>query len=143
MTRVIDSNILIYAFNKSSDFYETSKKLIKTLIKNGELGICTISLIEFFQVTTNHKKFSNPLETKDAQIIISSLNESQQIETLDITKEIIDSAFETIVEYGIHGYDIYDHIIAESCKFYNVKELYTFNVKDFKRYKYLKVIKPL
>lgn len=142
MTRAIDSNILIYAFNETSEFQKDSKKLIKSLIKNNELGISIISLIEFFQVITNLKKFVKPLTIIDAQLIINSFMNSESVEILDINNDIINEAFKTMTKFRIQGYDIYDHIIAESCKYFNIKEFYTMNEKDFAKYKYFNTINP-
>ena len=138
----IDSNILIYAFNESSEFNRQAKNIIKKKIFLEKIAICDISLVEFFQVITDKKRLETSLNTEAAQIIIKTITENDCFKVLYTNREIYNNIFETTNKFSIEKYEIYDHIIACTCKFYNITELITMNVKDFKKYKFLKLTNP-
>ena len=138
----IDSNILIYAFNEASEFNKQAKNIIKNKIHFGKIAICDISLVEFFQIITDKKRLEKSLNTDTAQKIIQTITENECFKVLYTNNEIYSNIFETVSKYNIEKYEIYDHIIAYTCKFYNINELITMNVKDFKKYKFLKLTNP-
>ena len=139
----IDSNILIYAFNtENEEFHLRSQKLLKEIMYPGKLAICDTSLIEFFQVLTDKRRLNEPYNVKKAQSAIDFFLNIERCKVLYTNKEIYDEAFKALNKYSIKKYDIYDHIIAFTCRYNNIKELYTVNVKDFKKYDFLNVVNP-
>ncbi len=138
----IDSNILIYAFNIDSKFYEKAKNVLAKEVKDNGIAICDISLIEFFQVITNKNKLEKALTSEEAKKIIQDIIKNRDIKILYTNSEIIHQSFSTVDKYKIEKYIIYDHIIANICKYYSIKNLYSVNIKDFKKYKFLKTVMP-
>ena len=138
----IDSNILIYSFNTDSKYYKKARNFIKKYISDDGLAITDISLIEFFQISTNNKIVENPLSAEEANKIIQDIFNDPRIKLLDTNIDVLQYVFETSQYYNITKYEIYDHIIANLCRFYNIKYFYTVNTKDFVKYDYLKVINP-
>jgi predicted nucleic acid-binding protein len=142
MSNCIDSNILIYAFERSSEYFEKSKNLLFDLSNKGKLYICDVSLIEFFQVITNSKKFSKPLSPKEALSIIHEIVYGDSFIILYSNEEILKNAFQNILEYKVIKYGIYDHLIAMILKNNNISDFFTVNDKDFRKYNFLNVINP-
>jgi predicted nucleic acid-binding protein len=140
MKNCIDSNILIYAFDKNSNYREKSKKLLSDFTDNGKIFICDISLIEFYQVITNNKKFIRSLLPEEAKNIIDEIINGDSFCVLYTTEEIIKQSFKNIPDYEIIRYNIYDHIIAMNLKNNEISNFYTANEKDFKKYEFLNVI---
>jgi predicted nucleic acid-binding protein len=142
MLTCIDTNILIYAFDKNSIYYEKCISILKTLSNNKELCICDISLIEFFQVITNSKKFAKPISPEDTQKIILGILADDNIKILYSEPKILKLAFENINNYKIIKYEIYDLLIAMNLKLNNLTTFLTLNIEDFKKYEFLEVINP-
>jgi len=57
---------------------------------------------------------------------------------LDI--DIISSACKYIEKYGVKRYNIYDHLLAYSMKFYGIEKIVTLNKTDFRKYDFIKEI---
>ena len=138
----IDSIILIYAFNVVSEFNTQAKDLIKKKILNEKIAICDTSLVEFFQVITNKKRLQKSLSTDKAQKIIQTITDNESFEVLYSNAKIYNNVFNSANRYGIEKFEIYDHIIACTCEFYNITELFTMNAKDFKKYSFLQITNP-
>jgi predicted nucleic acid-binding protein len=142
MTICIDSNILIYAFNTESKYYNQSQNFLEKHIQSGGIAISDISVIEFYQIITNNKILDNPLTEHESNKIIQDLLNDPRIDLLQLDISILKHVFKTAARYEIRKYEIYDHIIANLCKFNNIKKFYTVNTKDFQKYKYLDIINP-
>ena len=143
MTVAIDSNILIYAHNIDSIYYEKSRKLLFDLKKEEKIGISSISLIEFYQVTTDKNKIEKEYTEKQCRDIINSMQNDSNIEILEYNDTILFNSLKTVNKYHINSYDIYDHLIAYTARYYNIENIYTANSKDFKKYNFLNVYNPI
>ena len=97
----IDSNILIYAFNIDSKFYEKAKNVLAKEVKDNGIAICDISLIEFFQVITNKNKLEKALTSEEAKKIIQDIIKNRDIKILYTNSEIIHQSFSTVDKYKI------------------------------------------
>jgi len=139
----IDSNILIHAFNVSSDLNKKASLFISEKIKSQKISICDISLIEFFQIVTNKNKLEKSLSTDSAQLIIKNIINNQNFNVLYGNETNFKETIDSLDKYKINKYEIYDHLIANTCKYYTIKTFFTVNVKDFKKYPYFETINPL
>ena len=142
MIFAIDSNILIYAHNKSAKYHKAAQSLIIRFKEKGKIAICDFSLIEFFQITTDRRKLRETYTENEAARIIDSLKSHSNVVILKLDEKILNEAFNSVERYGVIGYDIYDHIIAHTCKNNGIKNFYTANTKDFEKYEFLNVINP-
>jgi len=139
----IDSNLLIYAFNLSSEFHQSAITVLDETVKSEGIAICDISLIEFFQVITDRKRLDKSLTNQEAKEIIEIVSHNEKIKILHTTNTILEKAFSTVAEYNIERYGIYDHLIACSLEKNHIKKIYTANTEDFLCYSFLEVINPL
>jgi len=139
----IDSNLLIYAFNLSSEFHQNSVRILNDAVVSEGIAICDISLIEFFQVITDRKRLDKSLTNQEAAEVIERISYNERIRILSMTSVILEKAFSTVAEYHIEKYGIYDHIIAFSLLENQIKTIYTANTEDFLPYPFLKIVNPL
>jgi predicted nucleic acid-binding protein len=140
----IDSNLLIYAFNLSSEFHQNSIKILNDVVSSEGMAICDISLIEFFQVITDKRRLDKSLTNQEAKEVIERISHNERIKILSMTNIILEKAFSAVTEYDIEKYGIYDHIIAFCSLENHIKTIYTANTEDFLRYSsFLQVINPL
>lgn len=67
--RLIDTNILVYAYDTSEGIkHEISKNLLKQMWERGEGIVCLQNLMEFFVVIT--KKVKNSVDVVEARGIV-------------------------------------------------------------------------
>lgn len=97
----LDSNIIIYAYDKSDpERQKKAQQILKDVFQN-ENGILSPQVLsEFFVVVT--RKIKNPLSSIDAKTIISSLS-FLQVEEIDLTS--VKRAIETHIQFKISYWD--------------------------------------
>lgn len=134
---LIDSNILIYAINADSPKHSRAKQFLKGNVQN--LRIAHQNILETLRVLT-HKKYKNPLKLQDAlKSIFAIAEESQIICPTDSTYYI---TVELIKEHNLTGNRIFDAYLAATAISNDINTIATDNVKDFIKFKILKVVNP-
>lgn len=136
---LIDSNILVYAFDKDEKEKNLTAKLMLEKVFNGETKIflSTQNLSEFYYNAT--KKINSPLNITEAKEIISGLVSLPNIKIIKINKSTILSAIDISSEHNI---SYWDALIASVMKENHIYTIITENDKDFKKIPWLKVINP-
>lgn len=126
---LIDTNILVYAYDKSEkNKFEIANSLLSEIWENG-IGVTTLqNLTEFFVVVT--KKVENPISKKQAEIIINDVMNSSKWIILRRTKLTMKLAMEFCRKYNIH---LWDTLIAAVMKEYDIKTIITENTSDFNK----------
>ena len=134
---LIDSNILIYAFDKDEKEKNLIAKDILERVANKEIDIflSTQNLSEFYYNVI--KKIKEPLEATEAKEIIYELISLSNVNVLKIAENNILSAINLSIEYGI---SYWDALIVSVMKENNIYSIITENEKDFKKIKWLKVV---
>jgi len=141
----IDTNILVYAHNKDSEFNEKAtvflKKVMNDRDEEGNLPVCipTQALMEFINVITR-QNLKSPLSLKEA------INTVQDY--LDFDIQIINQ-LETQIQTFIELLSsvstrkiVFDVALAATLKDNDIEGLYTLNVNDFKDFEFLEVVNP-
>ena len=138
----IDSNILIYAHNNVSRYYNEANRLIHTVVEKDLLGVSEISLREFYAVITDGRKVDKPLTPENASILVKTYFQSKRVVVCQLTNEAWEKAFEYLVRYRISRYDLDDLLIALTLWLNGVGTVYTRNIKDFKKFDFIEAINP-
>ena len=136
---LIDSNILIYAFDKDEKEKNLIAKDILERVANKEIDIflSTQNLSEFYYNVI--KKIKEPLEATEAKEIIYELISLSNVNVLKIAENNILSAINLSIEYGI---SYWDALIVSVMKENNIYSIIKENEKDFKKIKWSKVVNP-
>ena len=141
---LIDSNVLIYAADKESLYHEESLSVFREYLQKG-CYLADLSLIEFFQVITDSKKTPKPCSPKEASQYIKQLINTPEIEVLKlIILDILNNPELTddLKRYDITRYGIYDYLIASCMRINGIRQIVTFNDKDFQKYEWVEPINP-
>lgn len=143
MKTLIDSNILIYAYNLDSPFQKRAEEIIEDVYQ-GEINayVADINLIEFYSVITDGRKVERPLSPEDASNILGHILKSDKFKKIYTTNEIIDQLPEQLKEAQVKRYNIYDHILYLLIKGNNINSVITANEKDFKKFPFIKIVNP-
>ncbi|NCN59130.1 hypothetical protein COW99_03725 [Candidatus Roizmanbacteria bacterium CG22_combo_CG10-13_8_21_14_all_38_20] len=143
---LLDTNILVYAHNSSSELYEKAKEIRENSIA-GKLKsvVSQQNLLEFYSVTTNPRKFKTPLTPIEAINIIKEYQFGGSLKFIlpnietSLTFIFLFSKYKKYIKRGTHVYDVY---LAATALSNGIEEIYTANDKDFMFIDELKVTNP-
>jgi len=129
---LVDTNVLIYAMDNSSEYYKKSQEILTSSKIN--LFITTKNISEYFAVCTKLKI--------DKQIVFGFFgNIRENSAVLYPNKESI-KKFEMLIEkYYPSGNRIYDLEIVSVMLANDIEHLATFNPKDFEYIKEISIYK--
>ncbi len=127
--RLIDTNILVYAYDASEkEKFFCARKIILSIWSKG-YGYTTVqNLTEFFVVVT--KKIEFPIKTSEALAIIHDILHSDKWQVLDRDMYTIERAIALVERYNIH---LWDALIAQVMLDNDISIILTENTKDFKK----------
>jgi UDP-4-amino-4,6-dideoxy-N-acetyl-beta-L-altrosamine transaminase len=138
----IDTNILIYAFDKSSRFHHQAFEFIQDKIQSTQLAIAEFSLFEFYGVITDGRKIGIPMAPAEAWSVIHDFYESQHFVILPCSSAWWRETLKNANHFGVKRNDIYDFLIASTFQENNTPRLYTLNTRDFKNFDFIQAINP-
>jgi len=122
---LLDTNLLIYAIDEDSKYYNSVRKLIDD--ESNNLFTTSKNISEFLSVVTRY-----PVKTisiKDALIVVE---EFKSIFTILYPTEESNLIFmDLLKKYSPHGLKIHDYEIVSVALSYNIKRIATVNQKDF------------
>jgi len=141
-TYLIDTNILIYAYNTDSELHEPALNLMQEAI-NGEMDayIADKTLYEFYAIVTDNKRVENPVEPSEAIEVIEFIRNSK-IEVILPTIKTISILTQLLEKYNIRKQKIFDAVLAAIGIENNIKIILTRNDKDFDFYEEIAAINP-
>lgn len=143
MKTLLDTNILVHAYNKSSPQQQQASKIVRDALQSHLVAYITPQILfEFFSVVTNPRRVGNPLTTPDAVRICEDFWVCHDIEVLEPLSSTTSLVFSLVKKHGISGAHIFDCIIAATAKDHEIDQIYTENTKDFEIYDFLKVTNP-
>ena len=144
MKILLDTNILVHAYNKSSPHQQEAAKIIKKAMQ-GETEACLAPqvLYELFAVVTNAKRVEKPMSTSEAADLCIDLWECNEIEKVNPSKVAPIEVFKLAKNLKLGKAKIFDCILAVTAKENDVETIYTENVADFKGYTFVKALNPL
>jgi len=137
--RLVDSNVLVYAFDASDKRkHEIAKKLLEDCAMGGEtLGLSVQNLSEFFFVSTQKlKHFLPPAIARNA---VESLCSIKNFSILPIESADVLKAVRLCDDFHAHYWDC---LLASVMLRNGIFEIYTENVGDFSRLPGIKAINP-
>ena len=129
---LLDTNVLIYSIDEGSKYFQKAQDIFS---KQLELYTTSKNLSEFLSVVTRIPK--NPLSLKDALIVI---NDFIKIMTVLYPDEKSFLIFQNLLQkYGPVGLNIHDFEILSIGLANQITAIATFNEKDFKNVKEIKL----
>ncbi len=143
MKILLDTNILVHAYNKSSPNQRIASKILKQAIKREiEAYLTPQVLYEFYAVVTDSKRVEKPMKLGEAADLCLELWECREIEKINATQQTPNEVFRLAKEQKLVKGRIFDCIIAVTAQENKIDTIYTENVADFKKYGFIKVLNP-
>ncbi len=138
MRTAIDTNILVYSLNKSSQHHDICRQFLLSGVENPVVP--NQVLFEFLRVVT-HPKFLHPLDLKTA------------INHVAVYKSIYETIYETdqdfvlfrdlYLKYQLGSNRIFDTKLVATLINNDINRLATVNDKDFKIFTEIETVNPL
>lgn len=136
---LIDSNIIVYAYNLSEGRkHEIAEEILEDGIgRNAIFHISSQNLSEFFVIVT--RKISLPLKINDELEVIRIISNIDNFRKINYTNITVKHAIILSVKYKIHYWDA---LIAATMIENSVFNIYTENVKDFNKIPGINAVNP-
>lgn len=134
---LVDSNILIYAINADSPKNKLAQHFLADNL--GNLEIAHQNIFETIRVLT-HKKYSKPMKLKEAMEAILAISDSLRMVSPEQSTYYL--TIKLIEKHKLSGNRIFDAYLAATALSNDIDTIVTDNIKDFKKFKGLKIINP-
>ena len=143
MKILLDTNILVHAYNKSSPNQQQASKILKKAMQ-GEIQAClTLQVLyEFFAVVTSAKRVEHPISSSEAANLCIDLWECNKVEKLNPSGIAPIEVFKFVEELNLSKAEIFDCVLAVTAKENSIDSIYTENIVDSKHYTFLKSVNP-
>ena len=143
MKILLDTNILVHAYNKSSPNQKKASEILRQAIK-GEINAYLTSqiLYEFFAVVTDSRRVECPMDLDEAADLCLDLWECREIEKINVSQLTPNEVFKLAKKQKLTKSRIFDCVIAITAKENKIDVIYTENISDFLNYDFVKVVNP-
>jgi uncharacterized protein len=140
---VVDTNIFIYAAEKTFPKHRQAHAMVEQWMQNPEPWFVTWGILyEFMRVTTHSAVFSKPWSWNGAKSFVKALLASPGIKILTHTPNHFAVLEQVVSGYGeIKGNLIHDAHIAVLMKEHGIREIRTCD-NHFLKFGFLKVVDP-
>ena len=144
MSFAVDSNIVIYAFNRDSEFHEKAKSFIESKASMSETwAIPWPTVHAFLRITTHPSILTKPLSCDHAWDAIHQIIDLPHVRLISEDDGQFRDFYErTIRSMHIRGNLLADAHLAALLYTHGISVFYT-NDRDFTKFKHLKVRNPL
>ena len=127
---LIDTNILVHAYNKDSPHRSKAIDILKELIQ-GKHVISVQNILEFYSTIT--KRVSSPLEPKVAKEKATRLFRSNAKKIM-ANYGAVSKALELAADFDLKGGEIFDAMLVATMLEYDIKTILTENENHFNKY---------
>lgn len=134
---LIDSNVIIYAINKSSPKHKPAQKYLEE--KKDRLAVAHQNIFESLRILT-HPKFTSPMSSANALRAVEAITDN-----LNLIYPNYDTYFvarSLIKKYGITSNRIFDTYLTATALSNGINVIVTDNEADFISLKEIKVHNP-
>lgn len=139
----VDTNILVYAHRKDSEFHEPASTLLRALAEGAHAwSIAWPSVHEFYSIVTHPRIYRPPTPPERALAQVDAWLASPSLVLLGETSKHWTNLRAMIVEARIEGARVHDARIAALCVQHGVRELLSAD-RDFSRFPQIAVRNPL
>lgn len=134
---LVDSNILVYAINRSSPKHRSAQKFLN---QNRDRLVATHqNILETLRVLT-HSKFPVPMSTDRAIEAVTAITDACRLVNPSQTASQL--ALMLVKKHALAGDNVFDAYLAATTMTNDVNTIATDNVKDFRVFEGLEVINP-
>lgn len=139
---IVDANVLLYAYNKSSPQQGAAAQWLTHLLERGEtVGLPWLTIWAFIRISTNWRVWPNPLSSKQAFDIVRNLLEQPSVVVIQPGPRHAELLERLLVEHGIVGPMVTDAVLA-ALALENGASIASTD-QDFRRFTGVRVVNPV
>lgn len=127
----IDTNVLIYALDRNSDFYRKALRALESLGKSRMGVVCWQNLTEFYAIITDKRRVKNPLTPKIAIKEMETLLNNYSLTIIGPNIKTKEVWFNILKAKNIKGQIVHDMFLVATLLSNGIGTLITENTKDF------------
>lgn len=142
----MDTNLLLYAFNKASPWHQPAYRWLSSIQRNEEVAISEFILAEFYGLLRNPAVLKRPLGAAEAVKVVQAYRSHPRWRLLGFTPEsraLHDAVWERAAERTFAFRRIYDARSSLTMVVQGVTEFATVNPRDFQGVGFRRVWSPL
>lgn len=132
-----DSNILVYAINTLSPKHIKAKAFLQS--EQNNLVVAHQNILESLRILT-HPKFSDPMSVEKALKALNNIAENLRV--IHANNSTYYLVLELIKKYHLKSDQVFDAYLAATALSNGIDTIVTDNVKDFKKFKEIKIFNP-
>ncbi len=139
----IDTNILVYAHRKDSEWHERAAAAVVSLAESTrEWAIPWPCLHEFLAIVTHPRIFRTPTPLELAIGQLDAWLEAPTLVVLSENDDYVDSFREIVLSSRVSGPRVHDARVAALCLSHGIREIWSAD-RDFSMFPHLKLHNPL
>jgi hypothetical protein len=139
---LIDANLLLYAYNSSSEHHQIARQWIERVFSSAEpVGLAWITILAFLRLATNSRVFARPLSERDAVAIVDQWLGVPAVRVFDPGPRQWSILTGLILNGQVRGPLMMDACLAAIAIEHGL--VLCTNDKDFTRFEGLRVFNPL
>lgn len=138
---IIDTNLLIYAYNRDAPWHAVAANWLESVFSSEEIGLPEVVLIGFIRIVTQPRILPQPISPAQSIALVDSWLALPNVRLLLGTPESFRRCLNSIKEVGVAGNLCTDAQIAALATIYRAT-IATVDT-DFQRFAGLKLLNPL
>jgi predicted nucleic acid-binding protein len=140
---MLDTNILVDALYEDLPEYPAASHLL-TLAEDAAAAFCVAPqiLAEFYAIITDPRRVSDAYTAEEARQEVEKIRHKRGIRILPVPIDIVDRWLELLRTHPVTRSRIFDVQLVATMLGNEVRQIYTFNVRDFTPFPELEVLIP-
>ncbi len=138
---IVDTNLLIYAYNRDAPMHAAAAEWLEAVLSSEEVGLPEVVLVGFIRIVTQPRIVPHPISPAQAIALVESWLALPNVRLLLTTPESFRRCLDAIREAGVAGNLCTDAQIAALATIYRAT-VATVDT-DFQRFAGLKLLNPL
>jgi toxin-antitoxin system PIN domain toxin len=142
---MLDTNVLVYAFDQQSKFHNASRTLLVKAAdaeSQGHYSVTPQILAEFFAVVTNPRRVHNPRTPQEALDVIERLMALPHLTVLAVPIDVVSRWVKLIRIHQVRGSAVFDTQLAATMLANGVRKIYTFDRAHFEHFSEIEIVTP-
>src|SRR5712691_6886677 len=141
---LLDTNILVYAADETSEFHLPAKQLRDQGVQ-GDISVAVSPqiLFEFFAVITNPRRVTQPRSPQEARDEMEKYFRAATIRKIYPGDDIVERMLTLLQQHPqITRQDIFDCVLVATMQANGVRRIYTYNRQHFTPFPDIEVLTP-
>jgi uncharacterized protein len=139
----IDSNILLYAFDKQCPEHEVAFEFVCAQACNHELAICELVLVELYVLLRNPAILRRPLSPADAVTVVQGYRSNRHWSVIEFSQGVMKEVWALAGDNDFGRRCVFDARLAFTLRRAGVTQFATRNTAHFANFGFERVWDPL